>query len=64
MTPQDDYISIAKFARIEGVSLATVYKQVNKMVDNQLLTILQENMDVLKGELKARNKQLKEEGFE
>ena len=35
---KDDYISIAEFARIAGVSPAAVYKRVNNQVDNQLLT--------------------------
>ncbi len=102
MNPQDDYISIAEFARMAGISPAAVYKRVNNKVDNQLLThikivdgkkrinkgalelfngpgsqpvinqssqpvdnqlltILQENMDVLKGELEVKNKQLNDQ---
>ena len=98
---KDDYISIAEFARIAGVSPAAVYKRVNNKVDNQLLThikivdgkkrinkaalelfnspgsqpvnnqssqpvdnqlltILQENMDVLKGELGIKNNQIEQ----
>lgn len=37
MTPQDDYISIAEFAKLAGMTPAGVYKQVNKPVNNELI---------------------------
>lgn len=37
MNPQDDYISIAEFAKLAGMTPAGVYKQVNKPVNNELI---------------------------
>lgn len=40
MNPQDDYISIAEFAKLAGMTPAGVYKRVNKPVDNELINYI------------------------